>query len=115
MKLYFATISETSSAEQCDAITNYIKQRGWGYWHHIGNSWIIATKGDDDLTAGTLRDTLLEYAPGCINLVVEFTVEDWGAYSPSSTHDWLRSYFSPKNRHPVLPGFDPAAPDHSTI
>ena len=32
MKYYLATISELASAEQCNTIATFIKEKGWPYW-----------------------------------------------------------------------------------
>ena len=104
MKLYFATISELSTPEQCDSITNLIKEREWGFWHHIGNSWLVVT--DDEVSTAEIRDTILERAPDCITLVIEFTVHDWAALSPTSSHQWLERYLVTSAQAPLLPGIE---------
>ena len=104
MKLYFVTISELSSPEQCDSITNFIKEREWGFWHHIGNSWLIVT--NDEVSAAEIRGKILERAPDCITLVVEFTAQDWAVLSPTSSHQWLLRYLVAPTQAPLLPGIE---------
>lgn len=114
MKYYLAVISELATAQQCDSITDFIKERRWGFWHHIGNLWAIAID-DDGWNAASLRDKILEYAPGCITLVIQFDSSDWAAMSPSSSHPWLHQHLSGVTRTPlfggIAEGWDKAAPE----
>ena len=103
MRFYLATISELASAEQCNSITGFIKEKGWGYWHHIGNSWLIATS-DESWDAAALRDKILEYAPNVVALVMQVEAKDWATMSPVSSHEWLHRYLSSISQAPLFGG-----------
>lgn len=103
MRFYLATISELASAEQCNSITNFIKEKGWAYWHHIGNSWLIAGT-DESWDAAALRDKILEYAPNAIALVIRFEAKDWAAMSPVSSHAWLHKHLASIDQTPLFGG-----------
>lgn len=97
MRFYLATISELASAEQCNSKTNFIKEKGWAYWHHIGNSWLIGG-ADESRDAAALRDKIVVCAPNVIALVIRFETENWAAMSPASSHEWLRKHLSSIDR-----------------
>lgn len=93
MKCYLATISELASEEQCNTITRFIKEKGWPYWHHMGNSWLIAA-ANESWDAAASRDKIVECAPSVIALVIRFETENWAAMSPASSHEWLHKHLS---------------------
>ena len=106
MKLFAVLMGEAASVEQRDSLTEYFKSQNWSFWHHIGNSWIVAIS-NPNWSATSLRDVIISFAPEVTSLVVEFQKSDWATFSPAVGHRWLRHHLQPE---PSL--FDsPPAPD----
>ena len=94
-------VDELTDADQRDRITSYLGDAGLRFWHHIGNSWVVATE-DRSRTASDLRDKVQEFAPTRSVLVIELHPTDWATYSPAVGHDWLRKNLRPSQGMPLF-------------
>ena len=101
MKLFAVFLGESASVEQRDSLTEHFKAQEWSFWHHIGNSWIVAI-GAPDWNATRLRDTVKSFAPEVTSLVAEFNTNDWATFSPAIGHRWLHNYLQPLRPEPSL-------------
>ena len=111
MRHFVILLDELVSAEQRDRITDYLRDAGWGFWHHIGNSWVVTMK-ERSRSATDLVDKVKEIAPSHHVLVIELHPTDWATYSPVAGHDWLFKYLQPPEGAPLfsrhsLPIVDP--------
>lgn len=43
----FIILADGLTAEQQNAITRFIQDRGWGFWHWHTNTWLLAGLPDD--------------------------------------------------------------------
>ena len=59
MKKRFIVCLENSNNEQDDLFLNFIKENGLGWWHYIGNFWLL-TDAYGKLSANLIRDKLNE-------------------------------------------------------
>lgn len=50
----FIIATNLASAIQRNAITNYLKSKGWAYWHHFEDLWMVAINDPDTITSQQL-------------------------------------------------------------
>ena len=94
MRHFVILLDELVPAKQRDKITSYLRDARCGFWHHIGNSWVV-TMEDRSRSAIDLKDKVKEIAPSHLVLVIELHPTDWATYSPVVGHDWLLKYLVP--------------------
>lgn len=70
--------------EQNKALADRLASLGCGWWHWIGNFWLVSDSSGK-LTNSVLRDVVLEIAPGGTNLVLEVVGStNWSGFGPNS-------------------------------
>ena len=62
----------------------YIQQQGFGWWHWFDNFWLLTTY-DDTMTAGTIRDKLVEICNRKNLIVIEITSNIWANFGPQGS------------------------------
>ncbi len=85
MKKRFVVAIGTSTPEQDQAFREWISG-SYGWWHWIGNVWLIVDL-NGMLTAAVIRDQLLECYPGVTTLVLELGVSEsctWSGFGPNT-------------------------------
>lgn len=96
MKKRFVVALDSSNKSQNDSFVEYIKDKGYGWWHWIDNFWLL-TDSSGNLTAAKLRTDLGEIYPGVHKLVLELrgNDDDWAGFGPNSEKknmfSWLKS------------------------
>jgi len=87
-KRFVAMMAEEVTKEQRDAITAFVKAKGFGFWHWVGNAWLLSTDAKE-WTAEKLRDELRTLASGPLLLVLEVKGGTWSAFGTKGRFDWL--------------------------
>lgn len=87
---FIVAISE-ANAQKRDAISDYVKGRGYGYWHWMPDIWLLTTS--KPVTAEQIRNALMRVARG-INILVTPVVAPpegmpWALYAPDEWAEWL--------------------------
>lgn len=86
-----------SSDDASDAkFLAYIKENGLGWWHWLGDSWLLVDKSLQ-LTADNVRDKLNEIY-GCHNMVILIRgdgTDTWAGFGPKAEErgffPWIRT------------------------
>jgi hypothetical protein len=96
MKLFVLTVQGASEAQR-NAITNYLKNGGYGYWHWLSDFWIIET-AYPNLSSAALRDEMLKLIPGLwFNVfAVRPIAGDWAGFGDTSSAEWLNENWKEK-------------------
>ena len=99
MRKRFVVVIERSTESQNNALLDWIKAEGLGWWHWFQNAWLLSNnKGH--LDCERIRDKLMEIYGSANNLVIEMggSGDSWAAYGPSnekkSMFTWLRDTWS---------------------
>jgi hypothetical protein len=90
-KSKFIVAISDATAENRDAISNRLKNLGFGYWHWMPDIWLLTTSSA--LTAESIRDEVMKLAPS-INIFVTPVANPpggmiWATYSPEEWQEWL--------------------------
>src|SRR5260221_6827461 len=100
-KSRFIVAISDAEAEQRDAISIYLKSRGFGYWHWMPDLWLLTTT-DSAFTAESIRDVVMNVAPS-VNIFV-MSVDHppprgmvWSAASPKEWWEWLNKNWTSRS------------------
>ncbi len=85
MNKRFIIMLNSATAEQNNALLEWIKFEQVGWWHWLKDSWLIATR-QNHLTAESVRDKIGEICPGVHNLVIELKEGEgtWAGFGPNT-------------------------------
>jgi hypothetical protein len=64
----FIVIRLGSNQPKEEVVTDFIKSKGYGFWHWASDVWLITSR--KELTAGAMRDELLEVFGGQSQYIV---------------------------------------------
>lgn len=97
---YVVAIDELSSAQR-QQFLSYVKEAGFGWWHWIGDFWLL-TKTGEPISAADLRDKILEISPGKRCIVMEVKEAGrWAGFGPSGASknmfNWIRETWLKKD------------------
>lgn len=83
-KRYIVAV-DSSTKEQANAFSEFLKSNGLGWWHWLDNFWLIVDTRDQ-FSASKIRDKLGETHPRVHNLVIELNEygDTWSGLGPSS-------------------------------
>jgi hypothetical protein len=86
---------EEMSAEQDKKFIDFLKSKGWGYWHWIEGSWLITADDWDKDVPPLIRDELQKIATGKHSMVFEVSgIGTWSGFGPSGDQHnmfkWIR-------------------------
>jgi hypothetical protein len=89
MKLFVLAVQGASEAQR-NAITKYLRDGGYGFWHWLADFWIIET-AFLQLSSPTLRDEISKLAPGLVFNVFAVRARDgdWAGMGDSRSAQWL--------------------------
>lgn len=96
MKKRFVVLLDSSTAEQGKSFQKFIEEKGLGWWHWLGSSWLLVD-ARGSLTAEKLRDQLKKDFQGVYSLVLELpgdsSNDTWSGYGPKNDNknmfDWI--------------------------
>lgn len=95
MKKRYVICVDGANAEQENKITALIKSINLGWWHRMGNVWLVYDSSDR-YTALTLRDALRKEVPSPTFLVL--ALDDggarWGGFGAPEMFKWLHRNWS---------------------
>ncbi len=95
MKKRFVVALDSSAKSQNESFISYIKDNRLGWWHWIGNFWLLVDSSGT-LTAAKLRTDLGEIYQGVNKLVLELRDNDdtWAGFGPKTENKdmfaWLK-------------------------
>ncbi|WP_137923938.1 hypothetical protein [Cupriavidus sp. 2SB] len=89
-KRFIAMVGEEVTKEQRDQVTAFVKSKGLGFWHWVGNVWLL-TSSSDDLTASTLRDSIRDLTGGDpMVMVLEVEPKTWAGFGLTGRFEWIK-------------------------
>ena len=76
MKRRFVVGIDHETSEDVSSFLKYIRQHKFGWWHWIGNLWLLTTH-NEKITAVAIRDKLAQITGGKTAVVIEVTSITW--------------------------------------
>jgi hypothetical protein len=98
----FVIAADKLTAEQDKAFKDFLHEFG-GYWHWIDNFWLLAVEGEEDISAGKIRDKIRAINNDSRSLVLEVGADiDWAGVGKKNAagrnqHDWLKETWATKD------------------
>ncbi|RDE92892.1 hypothetical protein DPW01_01085 [Aggregatibacter aphrophilus] len=86
-KRFIVLIDEDFTKEQRNRLTQYFKGK-FGYWHWIGNAWLLSTSRDSD-TSTSIRDELRNILNKGLILVLDMSNNNWAAFGDKKKTEWF--------------------------
>ena len=87
---FFVLAAQGASEDQRNAITKYLRDGGYGFWHWLADFWIIQTT-IPNLSAADFRTAIAKFVPG-----LSFTLfgvrpinNDWAGFGDPRSSAWL--------------------------
>ncbi len=56
----FIIATNNATAEQRNAITDFVKEKGWAFWHHFEDFWMVVTDDYSHMTSKQLFNELTD-------------------------------------------------------
>jgi hypothetical protein len=99
MKRRFIVAIDGMTDQQESTFISYIQNQGLGWWHWIGNFWLLVSI-DKKLNADEIRDKLLEIVPEKYSLVLEVHNSiSWYGFGlnkpPKDMFNWIKETWHP--------------------
>jgi hypothetical protein len=84
----YVVVVDGETPEQRNALTQFVKGSGAGYWHWVGPAWLIVdTAGRDEIW---WRESFRKLLPVSANIIViNADTASYAAFSPAGSHKWL--------------------------
>jgi hypothetical protein len=94
MRKRFVVCLNSSTPEQNKAFKDYISETGMGWWHWLGDTWLL-TDSSGVRTAEGIRAKLKELYPGVHQLVLELRGKDdtWAGFGPNGANGSSKDMF----------------------
>lgn len=89
---FIILVDESFTARERDLITKHFKGK-LGYWHWIGNVWLLATK-QDSYTASSIRDEVKSIVPKGMILVLDLNEDTWAGFGQKKKFEWMHKNWS---------------------
>ncbi len=84
----FILIADDIAPAQADKVTQYLKDKGFGFWHWVDKVWLLTTR--QSATAQSLRNELRGVDEKATFIVLQIEALDWATYSPTTWTEWLQ-------------------------
>ena len=81
VKRRFVVGIDQETSEDVSSFFKYIEQQEFGWWHWIGNLWLLTTD-DKQITVVAIRDKLTKITNGGRVIVIEVSSTYWATYGP---------------------------------
>lgn len=96
-KRFVIILQNSTSKEQNDRFINWVENQRFGWWHWVGNAWLIV--GNTSLSAADVRDKANTFFGMC-NLVQEISgpYVRWAGFGPNGTGE-KKNMFTWLERH----------------
>lgn len=86
----FVLIAEGMSNESAKKLVNLFKEKGFGFWHYVGDLWLLHTPDSEEIQASWIRDEVRKLgANNCFVTSVPAGYINWAVSSPKNSHEWL--------------------------
>ena len=72
---------DDETSQDVSLILDYIREQGCSWWHWFDNFWLLTTH-NDEISAGTIRDELVEICGDKNLIVLEVNDITWATYGP---------------------------------
>jgi hypothetical protein len=94
MKRRFIVCIDQATSEQQNLLTQFLKNKGVGYWHWFSDLWLV-TDTTLQISANSLRDEINTILPGAHKLVVQIDGQQtWSGFGPTQMFNWLKNTWS---------------------
>lgn len=88
--LRFVLIVDDATQEQQNSVTNSLKDKPYGFWHHLSDVWLLVDPNDQQ-TPASLRDYLKDIVPGATTLVLRIDDKHaWAGFGVPDNFKWVR-------------------------
>lgn len=88
----FVVIADKLTAQQQDALTNFVKAKGWNFWHWFESTWLLHDV-PESITSKQIAEeidaTPLLSGKSIIAMKVSGPIDYWGR-SPKESWDWMQ-------------------------
>src|SRR5580704_5705706 len=98
----FIIATNNASAVQKNAITEHLKSKGWAFWHHFEDFWMVATNPLDFTTSQQLWTELGDIpSVGRQTFMIVIRMSESGqpmthfGFGPPQGWEWTRQYWGP--------------------
>ena len=96
----FVLIIPFAIPETQQLVNDYVRKRGWGFWHYGAETWLLTTS--ERIDAAKIRDTMNKMLPGvvCLVTMVELPSHEiaWAATGPVQWKEWLEKTWENKDQ-----------------
>lgn len=94
MKKFILAV-EGLSNETAKELVSIFEKNNLGYWHYVGDLWLIYAKHDTKINASWIRDEVGKLGKNnCFAMEVPDGYMGWAARSPKNSHEWLHTYWA---------------------
>jgi hypothetical protein len=100
-RLIIVTDSAVIGAATRDAITAFLRGKGWSVWHWFADLWLI-DQAPMDVNFGLLREEIIKTIPGIVHLMIMSAdgKMDHAGTVPSASIEWIKEHWQ---RRPLNP------------
>ncbi|WP_147400257.1 hypothetical protein [Achromobacter sp. K91] len=95
VRRFVVVVDESTTKEKRDLITQALKKK-FGFWHWIGNAWILTDRSGRDSSAAEIRDEVRKVTENAVPqvLVIQIdgeTAPSWAGFGKKETFKWFHS------------------------
>ncbi len=103
MRKRYVVMLNSETNEQVNALTEWIKENNFGWWHWLNNSWLLSD-GSGKSSSAEIRDKVLDIFPGVDCIVLEIrgdgSNDTWSGFGPSTDEKdmfkWIKTNWGNK-------------------
>jgi hypothetical protein len=96
----FIIATNNANAIQRNAVTEYVKSKGWAYWHHFEDLWMFTTAQNDVATSQQIFNELTNISEiGKTTYIIVIRLAKPGqpmthfGFGPAAGWDWTKQYW----------------------
>jgi len=87
----FAAVVDDSTPTQQNAISEWVRDAGFGFWHYYSDLWLLVDWSNGHTTS-SIRDKLRDLTSGASNIVIQVQhPDDWAAFGNKESFEWLNT------------------------
>ena len=88
MNKFIIAIDDLTQDEKTE-LQVFVEGSGMGWWHWIGNFWMISTS-DNDMTIAIIRNNIRKITNKMFIVIKVDNAESWSGYGESEKFEWLQ-------------------------
>ncbi|AWI50616.1 hypothetical protein DDU33_03510 [Actinobacillus porcitonsillarum] len=96
-KKFIVLVDEAFTTDERNTISKYLKDK-FGYWHWIGNAWLLITSRDTD-TSQNIRDELIKLVNRGTIIVLDISNNNgWAGFGNTKKFEWMHKNWGKKSK-----------------